>query len=105
MKDMNTDNITKNTILINSQGHDKRLQYLMERMVTHVHDFARETRLSTKEWKAGLDFLVQIGQISTDVRHVSQKACDRLPQAETDSKVGIHFAIRRARIIAPRRCN
>ena len=70
-KDLNADNITENTILINSQGQDVRLTYVLERLVTHLHDFARETRLSTKEWMAGLDFLVKVGQITTDVRHVS----------------------------------
>jgi hypothetical protein len=70
-KNLTADNITENTILINSQGPDVRMKYILERLVTHLHDFARETRLSTKEWMAGLDFLVQVGQISTDVRHVS----------------------------------
>ncbi|CEJ83025.1 Putative Protocatechuate 3 [[Torrubiella] hemipterigena] len=69
LKDLNIDNITANTIAINSQGSDARMQYLMERLVTHMHDFARETRLSTKEWMAALNFLVQVGQISSDVRH------------------------------------
>ncbi|OBT81482.1 hypothetical protein VE02_09267 [Pseudogymnoascus sp. 03VT05] len=69
VKDMNIDNITKNTILINSQGPDARVKYLLERLVTHLHDFARETRLSTTEWKTALDFLVSVGQISSDVRH------------------------------------
>ena len=68
---MNIDNITENTILINSQGDSERVKYLFERLVTHLHDFARETRLSTKEWKTALDFLVSVGQISSDVRHVS----------------------------------
>jgi hypothetical protein len=71
MKDLTIDNITENTILTNSQCPDQRLTYLMERLVTHLHDFARETRLSTKEWMAALDFLVGVGQISSDVRHVS----------------------------------
>lgn len=70
LKDLNIDNITANTVAINSQGSNARLQYLMERLVTHLHDFARETRLSTKEWMAALNFLVQVGQISSDVRHV-----------------------------------
>lgn len=70
MKDMTIDNITENTILINSQGPDARLKFVLERLVTHLHDFARETRLSTNEWMAALNFLVQVGQISTDVRHV-----------------------------------
>ncbi|KAF3768825.1 putative catechol dioxygenase [Cryphonectria parasitica EP155] len=67
--DLTIDNITPNTIKINNQTKDARLKYLMERLVTHLHDFARETRLSTEEWMAALGFLVQCGQISTDVRH------------------------------------
>ncbi|KAH7336190.1 Intradiol ring-cleavage dioxygenase [Rhexocercosporidium sp. MPI-PUGE-AT-0058] len=69
MKDLNIDNITENTVIINSQSSDQRLTYVMERLVTHLHDFARETRLSTNEWMAALNFLVRVGQISTDVRH------------------------------------
>ncbi|OJJ45652.1 hypothetical protein ASPZODRAFT_152688 [Penicilliopsis zonata CBS 506.65] len=68
MKDMTVDNITENVHLINSQCADPRLKYVLERLVTHLHDFARETRLSTKEWMAGLQFLTEVGQICTDVR-------------------------------------
>jgi hypothetical protein len=70
LKDLNIDNITANTIIINSQGNEPRIKYVMERLVTHLHDFARETRLSTREWMAALNFLVKVGQISSDVRHV-----------------------------------
>jgi hypothetical protein len=70
MKDLTIDNITENTILINSQCPDQRLKYLMERLVTHIHDFARETRLSTKEWMAALEFLTAVGQTCSDVRQV-----------------------------------
>ncbi|RDL41044.1 Aromatic compound dioxygenase [Venustampulla echinocandica] len=69
MMDLTIDNITENTVLINSQSGDQRLTYVMERLVTHLHDFARETRLSTSEWMAALDFLVKVGQISSSVRH------------------------------------
>jgi len=69
MKDLNINNITENTVIINSQGNDERLTYVMERLVSHLHDFARETRLSTTEWMAALNFLVKVGQISNDVRH------------------------------------
>lgn len=69
--DLTIDNITPNTIKINNQTKDARLKYLMERLVTHLHDFARETRLSSEEWMTALNFLVSTGQISTDVRHVS----------------------------------
>lgn len=69
--DLTIDNITPNTVKINSQSGDRRLTYLMERLVSHLHDFARETRLSTDEWMAAIKFLVQCGQISSDVRQVS----------------------------------
>lgn len=71
VQDLTVDNITPNTVALNSQTPDPRLKYVMERLVNHLHDFVRETRLSTKEWKAGLDFLVQVGQITTDVRNES----------------------------------
>ncbi|GAP89971.2 putative hydroxyquinol -dioxygenase [Rosellinia necatrix] len=67
--DLTIDNITPNTVRINSQSGDRRLTYIMERLVTHIHDFARETRISTEEWMTGLNFLVQCGQISSEVRH------------------------------------
>ncbi|KAH7157868.1 dioxygenase [Dactylonectria estremocensis] len=66
--DLTVDNITPNTVRINSQSGDARLTYLMDRLTTHLHDFARETRLSTDEWMATLQFLTQCGQICTDVR-------------------------------------
>ncbi|KAH8907753.1 dioxygenase-like protein [Coniochaeta sp. PMI_546] len=67
--DLTIDNITPNTILINSQSSNARLKYVMARLVTHLHDFARETRLSTDEWTAAITFLIACGQISTDVRN------------------------------------
>jgi Catechol dioxygenase N terminus len=68
--DLTIDNITPNVNRINSQSGNARLTYLMSRLVTHLHDFARETRLSNDEWMAALNFLVGCGQISSDVRHV-----------------------------------
>lgn len=74
LKDLTIDNITENVHLINSRCPDPRLKYLLERLVTHVHDFARETRLSTNEWMTAIQFLTQVGQICTDVRQVRQKS-------------------------------
>ncbi|TQS33601.1 hypothetical protein Golomagni_06048 [Golovinomyces magnicellulatus] len=68
MLDLTIDNITPNVNHINSQSGNARLTYLMERLTTHLHDFARETRLSTDEWMAAIQFLVKCGQISSDVR-------------------------------------
>lgn len=66
--DLTIDNITENVNAVNSTCNDARFRFLMERLVTHLHDFARETRLSTNEWQAAIRFLTQVGQICTDVR-------------------------------------
>ena len=70
MKDLTIDNITENTIRINSQNSDARLTYVFERLVTHMHDFARETRLSKNELMAAIQFLTAVGQMCSDVRQV-----------------------------------
>ncbi|KAM3421248.1 hypothetical protein BST61_g1654 [Cercospora zeina] len=68
LKDLTIDNITDNVKLINSHCPNPRLKYILERVVQHLHDFARETRLSHEEWMTGLLFLTAVGQICTDVR-------------------------------------
>lgn len=70
LKDLTIENITENVHKINSRCPDPRLKYIMERLVSHAHDFARETRLSTGEWMAGINFLTAVGQISSEVRQV-----------------------------------
>jgi protocatechuate 3,4-dioxygenase beta subunit len=69
MKDLTIDNITDNVHIINSRCPDARLRFLLERLVVHLHDFTRETRLSIPEWQAALEFMKQVGQVSSDVRH------------------------------------
>ncbi|KAK1148557.1 hypothetical protein N8T08_009563 [Aspergillus melleus] len=68
MKDLTVENITENAIRMNSLCEDERMKYVLERLVTHLHDFARETRLSTDEWMKGLLFLTEVGKICSDVR-------------------------------------
>ncbi|KAK6534002.1 hypothetical protein TWF281_005342 [Arthrobotrys megalospora] len=68
MMDLTDSNITSNVNIINSQSPDKRLQYLLTTLVTHLHDFARETRLTTEEWMAAIQFLTSVGQKCDDIR-------------------------------------
>jgi hypothetical protein len=70
LRDLTIENITENVILTNSLSEDARMKYVLERLVTHLHDFARETRLSFDEWMAGIKFLTETGQICSDVRQV-----------------------------------
>ena len=60
--------ITKNAKLWNSQGCDERTQFLMEKLVQCLHDYVRETRLTTDEWMSTIQFLTQCGQMSTNIR-------------------------------------
>jgi protocatechuate 3,4-dioxygenase beta subunit len=68
MKDLTVDNITENVIILNSLCPNPRARYIFERLVTHLHDFAREVRLTAPEWQTGVDFLTAAGQISDDLR-------------------------------------
>ena len=70
LKDLTIDNITENVNLINSGCPDPRMKYLLERLVQHLHDYARETRLSHNEWMTAIQFLTSVGQTCTDVRQV-----------------------------------
>jgi Catechol dioxygenase N terminus len=72
MPDLTIENITSNTNTINSQCSDARLRFVLSRAVTHLHDFARETRLSHDEWMAGIQFLTRVGQMCSEVRQVRQ---------------------------------
>jgi hypothetical protein len=70
MKDLSADNITQNVHAINSLCEDPRLKFLMKRLVTHLHDFARETRLTSEEWMASIKFLTETGNTCTELRQV-----------------------------------
>jgi hydroxyquinol 1,2-dioxygenase len=45
-----------------------RLKEVLTSLVHHLHDFARETRLSEDEWLAAIEFLTRTGQISGPTR-------------------------------------
>ncbi|KAL8828518.1 MAG: hypothetical protein Q9170_006571 [Blastenia crenularia] len=67
-EDLTIDNITANTIQTSSHGSSTRLTFLISRLVTHLHDFARETRLNTREWMAAIEFLTEVGKMCSDKR-------------------------------------
>ena len=54
MKDLTISNITPNVHAINSTCPNLRLKYLINSLVNHLHDYVRETRLSSEEWMTGL---------------------------------------------------
>jgi hydroxyquinol 1,2-dioxygenase len=47
---------------------DQRFQQLFIALVQHLHDFAREVRLTGDEWFTAMDFLERVGKVSTPTR-------------------------------------
>ncbi|MFG2939499.1 intradiol ring-cleavage dioxygenase [Streptomyces sp. NPDC048282] len=47
---------------------DPRLRELLISLVRHLHAFARETRLTQREWETAVEFLTATGQTCTDTR-------------------------------------
>ncbi|HWM56533.1 MAG TPA: dioxygenase [Pseudonocardia sp.] len=59
-------------------AHDPRLAEIMTALVRHLHDFAREVRLTEDEWMAAISWLNRAGQLSDDKRQEFILASDVL---------------------------
>ncbi|MEP6961752.1 MAG: dioxygenase, partial [Acidobacteriota bacterium] len=51
-----------------SSTSDPRLKQIMESLVKHLHEFAREVDLTPQEWLQGITFLTNVGQKCTPFR-------------------------------------
>jgi hydroxyquinol 1,2-dioxygenase len=72
------DNITDLAVERWSTARDPRLAELMSALVRHLHDFAREVRLTEAEWMAAMQWLTRAGQISDEKREEFILASDVL---------------------------
>ncbi|TFK25328.1 intradiol ring-cleavage dioxygenase [Coprinopsis marcescibilis] len=66
--DQNADTITENVHVRNSRCPDERMKFIFKGLINHLHDFVRETSITTDEWMAAIEFLTQTGQKCTDIR-------------------------------------
>lgn len=62
MHNIDEDNITQAVIARHATAADARVRELMTSLVQHLHAFAREVKLSEKEWQGGLRFLAECGR-------------------------------------------
>jgi hydroxyquinol 1,2-dioxygenase len=68
MRNLNEDTITQ-AVLERLEGmSDGRLREIMTSLITHLHSFAREVKLTEEEWFAGIQFLTETGAHCTDKR-------------------------------------
>jgi hydroxyquinol 1,2-dioxygenase len=62
------DNITDLAVERWATARDPRTAEVLTALVRHLHDFAREVRLTEAEWMAGIQWLTRTGQISDEKR-------------------------------------
>ena len=68
MKNMNTNHITESVIERLANTPDPRLKEIMLSLVQHLHQFAREVKLTEAEWLKGIEFLTRTGHITNAQR-------------------------------------
>uniref|UniRef100_A0A8H7XPZ6 Intradiol ring-cleavage dioxygenase n=1 Tax=Psilocybe cubensis TaxID=181762 RepID=A0A8H7XPZ6_PSICU len=65
---MTHDTITQNVKAMNANCKDERMQFIFDKLIGHLHDFVRETSLTTDEWMTAINFLTETGHKCTDLR-------------------------------------
>ena len=68
MREFDEKSITAAVIGRLSQCEEPRFKRVMTSLVTHLHDFAREVKLTEPEWLAAINFLTDVGQTCTSKR-------------------------------------
>jgi hydroxyquinol 1,2-dioxygenase len=68
MRNLNAETITDAVIARLADTPDARLKDIMVSLVRHLHDFAREVKLTEAEWMRGIEFLTAVGQKCDDKR-------------------------------------
>jgi hydroxyquinol 1,2-dioxygenase len=69
MADINQFTITEAVKKSFRTQEGSRFEFLLQSLIDHVHDFARETNMTHEEWMRMLTFLYDCGKISTPERH------------------------------------
>lgn len=69
MRNVSSSTVTNAVVRSFDGATAPRFRQVIERLVHHLHAFAREVNLTPDEWKAGIDFLYQAGKISDEARN------------------------------------
>lgn len=68
MRNLNEQTVTQAVIDLLSGTPDPRLKFVLTSLITHLHTFAREVKLTEQELLAGISFLTATGQKCDDKR-------------------------------------
>jgi protocatechuate 3,4-dioxygenase beta subunit len=61
--------VTEAVLAAMAQAPDARLREIMASLVTHLHAFARDVRLTEPEWEKAVAFVVGLGQATNDTHN------------------------------------
>jgi hydroxyquinol 1,2-dioxygenase len=68
MPEFDEKSITQAVIDRLADSSDLRFKRVMTALITHVHDFVREVKLTEAEWLTAIEFLTDVGKTCTDKR-------------------------------------
>jgi hydroxyquinol 1,2-dioxygenase len=68
MRDLANSNLTYAALSRLAAAKDARFKQIMESLITHLHDFVREVKLTDAEWAEGIEFLTRSGHMCDDKR-------------------------------------
>ncbi len=68
MRNLDQHTVTETALERIAQCPDPRLKEVMTALIRHLHEFAREVKLTPQEWMRGINFLTDVGHITDDKR-------------------------------------
>jgi hydroxyquinol 1,2-dioxygenase len=68
MQQFDEQSITPAVIARMAESQDPRFRQVMTSLITHLHDFVREVKLTEAEWITAIQFLTETGKTCTDKR-------------------------------------
>ena len=68
MREFDEKSITAAVVGRLAESDDPRFKRVMTSLITHLHDFVREVRLTEPEWLTAIQFLTDVGRTCTDKR-------------------------------------
>ena len=68
MRNLDERTITQAVLERHADAADPRLKEIMTSLVRHLHDFAREVKLTEAEWGTAIGFLTEVGHLCDDKR-------------------------------------
>lgn len=88
--DLTEQTITEAVLRSFDTSGDERFRQLLVGLVRHLHDFAREVRLTGDEWFTAMDFIERLGKISNPTRQEVVLLSDILGLSMLVDKINEH---------------